>query len=90
MIEGVSHKEFEQFVSRLHRIIESEASIVKWNVSIPDPDVPDNPRQIDILIDKNGFLTHIECRYRTKKQGSDWVEQLYGRKRSAYVSFVVI
>jgi predicted metal-binding protein len=89
MLGTINSKDFEQLVFRIIKILEDEGSAITWNASIPDPDSPDNPRQIDILIEKNDKKTHVECRFRKKPQSSNWVEELYGRKTSLKVDSII-
>lgn len=89
MLGTMSAKEFEQLVFRIIRILEDEGAAITWNASIPDPDSPDNPRQIDILIEKDNKKTHVECRFRRNPQSSNWIEELYGRKTSLKVDSII-
>jgi hypothetical protein len=43
-------EEFERQIERIHRLLETETSQVTWNDRIPDPDNPNQLRQIDIKI----------------------------------------
>ena len=79
-LKKISAREFERLISRLHDLIEEHGTIIKWNDHIDDPNTKGNKRQIDITIEKGGKKTHIECRLHKAKQGSPWIEQLYGRK----------
>lgn len=89
MIGNLDPKGFEQFVARIHSLLEGEGALLTWNASLPDPDSPKNPRQIDILVEWDGRKTHIECRYRKAPQGSNWIEELYGRKASLNVDSII-
>ncbi len=89
MLGTINSKDFEQLVFRIIKILEDEGAAITWNATIPDPDSPDNPRQIDILIEKEGKKTHVECRYRKKPQSSNWIEELYGRKTSLKVDSII-
>lgn len=74
--------EFERRIERINRLLAQEDAIVTWNDSIPDPDNPDQLRQIDITIRKNEEITHVECRLHRKAQDVKWVEELIGRRLS--------
>lgn len=89
MIGNLDAKGFEQFIARIHSLLEGEGAVLTWNASLPDPDSPKNPRQIDILVERDGRKTHIECRYRKAPQGSNWIEELYGRKASLNVDSII-
>lgn len=47
-----------------------------------DPDIPNVPRQIDVLIEEGGRRTAVECRDRDSARGVMWVEELVGRRIS--------
>ncbi len=74
--------EFEQQIKKIHEVIEQSGSKITWNDHIPDPENPDQARQIDISVKKNDSLTIIECRIHKKKQDVKWIEELIGRKLS--------
>jgi restriction endonuclease len=75
-------EDFERFIERIHMLVESEDSIVTWNDRIIDPDNPDQLRQIDITIARQGHLTHVECRFHRAPQDVKWIEELIGRRAS--------
>ena len=75
-------KQLEQKIERIHRLLEVEGSTVTWNDHIPDPDNPDQMRQIDVTVRRDNFLTMIECRLRAKPQDVQWIEELIGRRIS--------
>jgi len=75
-------EKFEKQIKRIHDALIQDHAEVTWNDKIPDPDNPDQLRQIDITVKRNGEITHIECRSHQVPQGSKWVEELYGRKVS--------
>jgi hypothetical protein len=75
-------KQLEQKIERIHRLLEVEGSTVTWNDHIPDPDNPDQMRQIDVTVRRDDFLTMIECRLRAKPQDVQWIEELIGRRIS--------
>lgn len=74
--------EFEQQVKRIHALVEQPDSVITWNDHLPDPDNPEQLRQIDISIKKGGTLTLVECRIHKKKQDVKWIEELIGRRLS--------
>ena len=59
MIEKLS-TEFEHQIERIHQLLEEEPSKVTWNDKVRDPDNPTQLRQIDITIDRNGTIIHVE------------------------------
>jgi Restriction endonuclease len=73
---------FERQIHRLHELVEGEGADVTWNDRIPDPDNPDQSRQIDITIRRAADLTLVECRLHKERQDVKWVEELIGRKQS--------
>ncbi len=74
--------EFEKQVERILRVLEAEGASITWNDRIPDPDNPDQLRQIDISLRREGRLTLVECRAHARSQDVKWIEELYGRKVS--------
>lgn len=89
MKNKISAREFEQTISRIHKSLEKKSTKISWNKHIKDPNTPKNRRQIDIILERDGRITHIECRHHTKKQGSPWVEALYGRKVNLNVDTMI-
>jgi len=73
---------FEKQIARIHKLLEDDNVLVKWNDKIPDPDNPKQKRQIDITINRANHKTMVECRIHSKPQDSKWVEELIGRKIS--------
>ena len=73
---------FEQLNARVSKLLHGADATVTWNASIPDPDDPTQPRQIDALIEKAGLRTGVECRKREGVLSVMWVEELIGRKES--------
>ena len=53
-----------------------------WDDRIIDPDNPDQSRQIDVTIARQGHLTHVECRFHKASQDVKWIEELIGRRAS--------
>lgn len=74
--------EFEIMITRIHEILEESDSIVEWNEKIPDPDNPNQPRQIDITVRDGTTFNIIECRLHKAKQDVKWIEELIGRRLS--------
>jgi hypothetical protein len=73
---------FERQIERIHQLLEGEPAKVTWNDRIPDPDNPDQLRQIDIAIDRDGTNVHVECRLHRAPQDAQWIEELIGRRVS--------
>jgi hypothetical protein len=73
---------FERQVHRIHELLVRSHEDVTWNDHIPDPDNPEQLRQIDITIRRNGELTMIECRLSQRRQDVKWIEELIGRRQS--------
>jgi len=82
-------EKFERQIHRIHELIEQEGSEVTWNDKIPDPDNPEQVRQIDISIKRGGNLTLIECRIHKKAQDVKWIEELIGRRLSLRADAVI-
>src|SRR5437764_13291010 len=74
-------EQFERRIERIHRLLEQEA-VVTWNDRIPDPDNPNQPRQIDITIRPDGKLGMVECRLHKSRQDVKWIEEIIGRRAS--------
>jgi hypothetical protein len=72
----------EQQIHRIHELLERSPQDVTWNDHIPDPDNPEQLRQIDITIRRNGIFTIIECRLSKPAQNVKWIEELIGRRQS--------
>lgn len=75
-------QEFESLVARVITAILDSGAEVKLNDEIPDPDNPEQLRQIDITIRREDKLTHVECRNHKSPQDVKWIEELVGRKFS--------
>ena len=60
-----------------------------WNEHVPDPDNPDQPRQIDVLIRRGAHVTHVECRIQKARQNVKWIEELIGRRVSLAANSVI-
>jgi hypothetical protein len=72
----------EKQVHRIHELLVRSHEDVIWNDHVPDPDNPEQLRQIDITIRRNGKLTIIECRLSCRRQDVKWIEELIGRRQS--------
>src|SRR5258708_3891153 len=72
----------EREVHRIHDLLVRSHEDVTWNDHIPDPDNPEQLRQIDVTIRRNGELTIIECRLSRRRQDVKWIEELIGRRKS--------
>jgi hypothetical protein len=86
---AMSHTLFEQRVKRIHELIESSDAEVKWNYRFPDPDNPDQLRQVDVSIKRDGKLTIVECRCHHDPQDTMWIEGLMGRRISLGADAVI-
>lgn len=82
-------EKFEHQIRRIHELIEQPNTKVTWNEKIPDPDNPNQPRQIDITIRNNDHLTLVECRIHQEKQDVNWIEELLGRKQSLRADAII-
>lgn len=72
----------ERQVHRIHELLVRSHEDVTWNDHIPDPDNPEQLRQIDVTIRRDSKLTLIECRLSRRRQDVKWVEELIGRRQS--------
>jgi Restriction endonuclease len=84
-----AHQQLERKIERIHRLLEVEGSIVTWNERIPDPDNPNQLRQIDVTIRRDSCLTLIECRLHKTPQDVNWIEELIGRRISLKADAVI-
>jgi hypothetical protein len=82
-------KEFEQQIAKIQFVLEGQNANVQWDAKIPDPDNPDQRRQIDVLIERDGLRTLVECRHRSSPQDVTWIEELVGRKLSLRANSVI-
>ena len=73
--------EFEQEITRIHELIESQSAEVRWNEKVVDLDTG-YLRQIDFTIRYGQRLTIGECRLRKRPAGVEWIEQLLQKKES--------
>ena len=80
---------FEHRVERIHRLLEGENAVVTWNDHIPDPDNPNQPRQIDVTIRRAESFTIVECRIHKDPQDVTWIEELMGRRASLRADTVI-
>jgi hypothetical protein len=83
----VSWQSLEVLVERIHTLLEPTAKVT-WNARIRDPDTQ-QLRQVDVLVERDGQLTHIECRDYKEPQDVKWVEELIGRRESLRVDSVI-
>lgn len=82
-------QEFEKLVSRIHRLLSDDKAKVTWNEKIPDPDNERQSRQVDVLINREDVITHVECRTHNKPQDVKWIEELIGRRISLNADFII-
>lgn len=75
-------EEFEQKIAWIEFLLKGKEAKVKWDEKIPDPDNPEQPRQIDIAIKRGKHLTLVECRLHSRPQDVTWIEGLIGRRIS--------
>lgn len=73
---------FEHQIRRIYELLERSGAKVTWDDRVPDPDNPSQQRQIDITIRRDGKLTIVECRDRRSREDVQWIEELYGRRKS--------
>jgi hypothetical protein len=73
---------FEQLNARIRKLVDGRTAKVTWNAHIPDPDSPNVPRQIDVLLEEGGRRTAVECRDRDSSQSVKVKElqRLLGKK----------
>jgi hypothetical protein len=79
----------EHQIERIHKLLENNPSDVTWNDKIPDPDNPNQLRQIDITIKRNGESIHVECRIHKNPQDVTWIEELIGRRLSLHADAII-
>ena len=89
MTDLPAYKKFERQIERIHQLLEAEGSVITWDDRIPDPDYPDQPRQIDISIRRDGSLTLVECRLHKEPQNVTWIEELMGRRTSLAADAII-
>jgi hypothetical protein len=75
-------REFERWIYRIEEMLADDIASVEWDAHIPDPDNPSQLRQVDILIEREGLRTLVECRHHAVPQDVTWIEELYGRRAS--------
>ena len=80
---------FEQRIHRIHELLDGSDAVVTWNDRVPDPDNPDQARQIDVTVKRGEHVTLIECRIHRAKQNVKWIEELIGRRTSLQAHSVV-
>jgi Restriction endonuclease len=72
----------ERQVARIYELLERSPEAVTWDDHIPDPDNPEQLRQIDVTIRRDDKLILVECRLSRKPQNVKWIEELIGRRQS--------
>jgi len=82
-------KNFEKQIERIHKLIEGEGADVTWNDRMPDPDNPEQLRQIDVTIRYPDAFSIVECRIHSKPQDVKWIEELIGRRQSLRADVVI-
>lgn len=82
-------EKFELQIKRIHDLLDRPDAELTWNDRIPDPDNPNQPRQIDISIRRDNTLTLVECRIHKEKQDVKWIEELIGRRSSLRADAVI-
>lgn len=82
-------RRFEQQVERIHSLIDGNDAVVTWNDRLPDPDNPQQARQIDVTIRRGTDLTLVECRIHSAAQDVTWIEELIGRRVSLGADAVI-
>lgn len=82
-------EQFERQIERIHQLIEGEGAEVTWDDRIPDPDNPDQLRQIDVTIRYPNSFTIVECRIHAEPQDVKWIEELIGRRQSLNADAVI-
>ncbi len=84
-----SFNRFERLIAHLHVLSECPEVKVSTNVRVSDPDNPGQSREIDVVIQRDGLTTYVECRLRKGKQDVKWIEELIGRRTSLRVDRVL-
>lgn len=80
--EEMTSEEFEKRISRIYDVLKQPGTKVTWNDRIPDPDNPDQQRQVDITLVRKKKRTLVECRLHKRPQDVKWIEELFGRRAS--------
>lgn len=86
---SLASEKFELQIKRIHDLLEQSDAEVTWNDHLPDPDNPEQRRQIDISIKVDNKLTLIECRIHKERQNVKWIEELMGRRVSLFADTVI-
>jgi hypothetical protein len=89
IMSPIASTRLEQRVEQIHRLLEGQDAEVTWNDRIPDPDNPNQARQIDVTIRRDGCLTLVECRLHKEPQDVMWIEELIGRRASLRADAVI-
>lgn len=84
-------EEFEKRVAQITQVLEAGGAevTITWNARVPDPDNPEQARQVDVLVTRGDEMTLIECRHHSRAQDVKWVEELYGRKVSLNATQII-
>lgn len=85
----IGDEQLERLAEWVNRLLEGEGAQVAWKQYIPDPDNPRQARQIDVIIERGEFVTHVECRAHAHKQDVKWIEELIGRKASLRIHAMI-
>lgn len=80
---------FEQQVHRVYELLVDSGAKVTWSDHVPDPDNPNQQRQIDVTIRRDGKLILVECRKHKCRQDVKWIEELIGRRISLRADTVI-
>ena len=80
---------FEELNTRIEKLRQVAGVNVQHDAKVPDPDDPNEERQINILIQNNGRRTGVECRDRAGSQSVMWVEELIGRKQCLQLDAII-
>jgi len=85
----IDSSQLELWTARVHRLLEVVDAQIEWNQFIPDPDNPDQKRQVDVTIEIDGVITHVECRAHKAPQDVKWIEELMGRRESLHAHSII-
>lgn len=77
----MDYRRFESLIFELERLLTDDGAKVFLNQKVRDQ-FTGNLRQVDIVIDRDGHRTCVECRAHRPKQDVKWIEELVGRADS--------
>lgn len=77
----MDYKKFESVIYELEKLLVEDGAKVTLNEKVRDQ-FTGNLRQVDIVIDRAGHRTCVECRAHRPKQDVKWIEELVGRADS--------